>query len=176
MRRGLYPYVESDCISFGKCVKVCSQINSIQGKVNIEQEAYAAISKNHNIWRKSASGGAFAEICNIWGNQNAIIYGAGWNDFRVNYMRVTYDNLEQVLCSKYIDSDMLSCYTKVKTDLLKKEYVVFCGTPCQVADLRAYLNNEYDIFYLLTLYATAQEVQRSLVIVYQYWKISLRKK
>ena len=145
----LYPYVGTECISCGKCIKVCPQLNPIQGSVNVEQEAYAAITKNQNTWRKSASGGSFAEICKAWGDGNSIVYGAAWNNNKVIHVRVNCSNLDPVLCSKYVASDINECYSNAKKDLLAGKYVVFSGTPCQIAGLRAYLNKDYDKLLLI---------------------------
>lgn len=140
----LYPAIGESCISCGKCVKVCPQINHLSGAVETEQEVYAALSKSYSTWKKSASGGAFAEICKVWGNGTAVIYGAAWNSLKVNHIRVEYKNVDSVLCSKYVASDMRDCYRAVKKDVLNDRYVVFCGTPCQVAGLRSFLDCDYN--------------------------------
>ena len=57
--------------------------------------------------------------------------------------------MDPVLCSKYVASDINECYSNIKKDLVAGKYVVFSGTPCQVAGLKAYLNMEYDKLLLI---------------------------
>lgn len=51
--------------------------------------------------------------------------------------------------SKYFQSDTAGIYKRVLELLKRNERVLFCGTPCQVAALRAYLGREYENLYLL---------------------------
>lgn len=46
--------------------------------------------------------------------------------------------------SKYIQSDLQDTFMKVRTDLLANRSVLFSGTSCQIAGLKAYLGQDYD--------------------------------
>lgn len=46
--------------------------------------------------------------------------------------------------SKYPQSSLKCCFSEIKELLLKKQVVLFSGTPCQVYGLKAYLRNNYD--------------------------------
>ena len=48
-----------------------------------------------------------------------------------------------------MQSEMEDSFLKVKHYLLDGRYVLFCGTPCQVAGLRSFLKKDYEN--LLTL-------------------------
>lgn len=61
----------------------------------------------------------------------------------------TYKDLQAIMGSKYFQSDTAGIYKRVLELLKRNERVLFCGTPCQVAALRAYLGREYENLYLL---------------------------
>lgn len=61
----------------------------------------------------------------------------------------TSEDLHKIMGSKYFQSDTQGIYKGVSDLLKRNEKVLFCGTPCQVAALRAYLGKEYDNLFLL---------------------------
>ena len=76
---------------------------------------------------------------------------------------VSYTHLEQVVHhigvenkydikrlqgSKYVQSDIGETYFLVEEELKKGRYVLFVGTPCQVAALKRYLNKDYEKLYI----------------------------
>lgn len=140
----LYPNLTfpEKCINCGLCEKVCPNIN-IREYVNIEQKAYVALTSNDNVWRQSSSGGAFTEICNAWGDDNTYIVGAAWDGLYVHHIGVLgVKNISSLCKSKYVSSNIENVYREIR-EQLKNNKVIFCGTPCQVSGLRAYLNKDY---------------------------------
>lgn len=146
----LYPTASDQCIHCNKCKVVCPQQNS-SSIATIKQEAFAACSKDREVWKRSSSGGAFSEICYSFGDSNTLFVGAAWNDFSVQHIGVGIDNLELLCKSKYIASDLGNTFNQIKKHLLQGEKVVFCGTPCQVAGLRHFLGKEYEKLLLIDL-------------------------
>ena len=53
--------------------------------------------------------------------------------------------------SKYVQSDLRDIFKDVKVELKNGRKVLFTGTPCQTAGLRAYLNKDYENLYLCDL-------------------------
>lgn len=147
----LYPIKNDSCIECGVCVKLCPRINPVKMNLDVEQKAYAAVSKDLKIWRKSASGGAFTEICKAWNNEKSVFVGAIWDGFRVIHKVVDYSNISQLNKSKYLASELGEVFTEVKNYLLNGFRVVFSGTPCQVAGLRTFLKVDYDNLLLIDL-------------------------
>ena len=49
-----------------------------------------------------------------------------------------------MLGSKYVQSNIIDCYSEVKEKLDGGNFVLFCGTPCQIYALKGYLNKEYE--------------------------------
>lgn len=141
----LYPYASDNCIKCNLCEKVCPMINNNDIKNDFQKQAFAAVSKDLKIWKRSASGGAFSEICKAFGDENTIIVGAAWNGFEVHHILVKGVNNILPLCkSKYISSFIDDTLISIKKHLDMGEKVIFCGTPCQVSGLKSFLQKEYE--------------------------------
>lgn len=146
----LYPVAAENCISCRKCESVCP-IGCIKtSKIEYKQTAYCAVTKNRNVWMRSASGGAFSEICLAFGDSNTIVFGAAWDGLRVHHRSVEgVDNIAILCKSKYIASNPEHVFSEVKNHLRLGKKVVFCGTPCQVAGLKKYIGKEQDNLLLI---------------------------
>ena len=48
------------------------------------------------------------------------------------------ENLDKLLGSKYVQSDIGNVYKEIRTLLNDKKQILFSGTPCQVAGLKAF--------------------------------------
>lgn len=148
----LYPVASDRCIRCGRCEKVCPRLNKFEGYSCDKQVAYAAVSKDKQIWKRSASGGAFSEICRAFGDSDTLVCGAKWNGLRVEHECIVgVENIEPLCKSKYVASNLGNCFSQIKSKLENGGKVIFCGTPCQVAGLRAYLGKEYDKLLLIDL-------------------------
>lgn len=141
-----YPVVDSTkCINCGLCDKVCPQKN-----VNENSEsspAYFAFRTNNNqVLGKSSSGGAFFEIASYVIKNNGIVCGVKYDE-NMNVMHsfaTTIEELEQMQGSKYVQSDLIDVFPKIKRLLEDHKYVLFTGTPCQVAGLHFFLRKTYE--------------------------------
>ena len=139
-----YPTASSECINCGLCEQVCPIVHPILNGHNDKQSFYAGISKSFDLWQNSASGGAFSEICNAWGNAETIVIGAAWNGLDVHHVAVIgIDNIAPLRKSKYISSTTESVFRTAKDVLNRGNRVIFCGTPCQVAGLKRFLKKDY---------------------------------
>lgn len=147
----------SKCINCGKCKLVCClEKDKIQGVVDEKQEAYAAITKDNNLWKNSSSGGAFTEICKaiteLSGNEEVMYCGAVLEGKNVFHKCV--DKIEDINVfrkSKYVQSNLKDCFLKVKLALELNKYVVFSGVPCQIYGLRSFLGKKYEKLFCIDL-------------------------
>lgn len=149
----LYPVASDACIHCGKCEKVCPIQHTTRPEPDVTQKAFAAVTRDNAVWRQSASGGAFSEICRAWDDDGALIAGAAWDTgFRVHHICVQgAEQITPLRKSKYIASDLEDTFPQLKKHLQAGGKAVFCGTPCQVAGLRTYLGKEYDGLLLIDL-------------------------
>ena len=148
-----YPHANEECIDCKKCEKICPiKSNQTQIQPTIKQYSVAALTKDFNTWKRSTSGGAFTEICNSFGDDNTIVFGAKFAQFKVIHTYVIgVKNIEAFRKSKYVQSDINYSFKKAKYFLDNGKKVIFSGTPCQIAGLRSFLHKEYENLLCLDL-------------------------
>ena len=150
----IYPESTDACIHCGICERVCPIKNETpyNSKEPFSQKAYCAQSNDSAVWQRSASGGAFSEICRVLDNGNTVICGAAWDGLSVHHICVQGFKQIAPLCnSKYIESSTEDVFTEIKRFLDSGKTVVFCGTPCQVAGLKKYLGKDQENLFLIDL-------------------------
>lgn len=112
----------------------------------LKPKTYAAWSKDEENRFRSTSGGVFTELGKLIIDNGGCVIGACFNDECVveHSIAHNYEELEKLRQSKYTQSRIGDIYKVVKQKLEKDELVGFCGSPCQVAGLKSYLNMEYE--------------------------------
>ena len=141
-----YPHVDaSTCINCGACERICPILNEVS-KNAVQPEAYAAYSLDEELRADSSSGGVFSELAKTVLEKGGLVYGAAYDEsFRVYHREVaTLEDLKELRGAKYAQSCLGETFTAVKEHLDRKQELLFCGTPCQVAGLRAFLKKDYD--------------------------------
>lgn len=147
----LYPHINEElCVACNQCQEICP-INVQNNTDNLaDVKVYAMKSRDMDIRLHSTSGGAFSELAQVILNKGGCIVGAAYTqDWSVEHRIVCdMDQLEEIRRSKYQQSNIGLVYRQVKEVLLNKQDVLFCGTPCQAAGLKAYLGKEYSNLYI----------------------------
>lgn len=112
----------------------------------IEPKVYAVKHKNEEIRKQSRSGGIFTAVSDLFFEENGIVYGCILNNsFEAQHFRAENSvDRDRMRGSKYIQSDMGNIFNQVKEDLISGKKVLFSGTSCQVAGLKAFLQKKYD--------------------------------
>ncbi len=140
-----YPVIDQNlCVQCGMCKKVCAfQKEKITESNCIK--AYAC-KNSESVRMHSSSGGIFTAASDCVLNKGGVVYGACFDEAMVlRHTRATDAIGRDAMCgSKYIQSRTVGIFRRVKQDLDDNEYVLFSGTPCQVASLKSYLGKEYD--------------------------------
>jgi len=144
----LYPVVDKEkCTKCGLCNKVCHLENRFSRNDNEECLFFCAYNNEIEITRDSSSGGIFwllVEDTII--EKSGVVYGVVLkNNFYVTHERAeTLEKCKDFRKSKYLESDTGLVYQNVKRDLDNKKFVLFSGTPCQIAGLYSFLQKDYD--------------------------------
>jgi len=142
----LYPSVDVQCVGCGVCDKACPILtNQMEIVPDIEQYSVAAVSRDRATCLASSSGGAFTEICKAYGDGQTIIFGARFDGARVIHSYVIgSDNIGPFRKSKYVQSETGKSFFVARQFLEEGRKVIFSGTPCQLAGLKAYLKKNYE--------------------------------
>ena len=136
---------QEKCIDCGLCFKRCPQLNDVNSNRLDKIEVYAAKNKNIKEQKESSSGGIFSVIANYVLENNGIVFGCAFNSNIVaEHIAIKIkDELYKLRGSKYVQSNTNNTYTEVKRYLDNNKLVLYSGTPCQIAGLKAALNKDY---------------------------------
>lgn len=140
-----YPQVDAaTCIDCGLCEKVCPILSLKQAHEPLK--VFAAKNPDETIRKESSSGGIFTMLAESVIREGGIVFGARWNkDWNVEHAYTeTIEGLKAFRGSKYVQSNINDCYKKTEAFLKEGRKVLFSGTPCQIAGLKAFLRKEYD--------------------------------
>ncbi|WP_283109409.1 Coenzyme F420 hydrogenase/dehydrogenase, beta subunit C-terminal domain [Thomasclavelia spiroformis] len=147
----LYPNInQSDCINCGLCVQTCQVVNKLSLKSNLC--SYGVIGKNSDILQHSSSGALFSTLANYFiEDLKGYIVGCIMDEEGNVFHQITNEqkNIYNMCGSKYVQSTVEHVYLKVKKLLNDNQYVLFTGTPCEIAGLYNFLKRDYDT--LLTI-------------------------
>lgn len=144
----LYPVVSRElCVDCGLCETVCPIIyrdNKIEQADPID--ILAVRTKDRNVLFQSSSGGFFSILYSYVIKQGGVVFGVRYNEEMevVHSFSETLEGCIQFRGSKYVQSNIVDIYAKVKAFLKNNRLVLFTGTPCQVEGLNMFLRKRYD--------------------------------
>ncbi len=135
---------EEKCINCNKCTEKCPVLNQPHLN-NRNTKVYSAFSKDDNVLKKGSSGSIFYQLGHEIIKEGGVVYGAAFNEknelFHIGVENIL--DLNKLCKSKYLQSNCNGIYEKVKKDLNNNKKVLFCGTPCQIAGVKNYLDEDY---------------------------------
>lgn len=146
----VYPFInEEKCTHCGLCTKKCPALNLEQTKEISERLetplAYGGYIKDEEIREKSSSGGVFSILSKYVLDKGGYVCGARFTRGGIceHVIVDNWEDLAPLRGSKYVQSNINNCYKEIKNLLEQDKYVLFTGTPCQVAGLYAVLGKDY---------------------------------
>lgn len=149
----LYPYVDSTkCIDCGLCQRQCPS-NKKETKPFKFGYGFVFQEKNDTYLHNATSGGAFGVMARYILQHGGVVFGASMDKaYNINYKAVeTIEELKTLHGSKYVQSYVNNVYKHVKDCLEQQRPVLFCGCPCQVAGLKAFLRKNYEMLITMDL-------------------------
>lgn len=142
----IYPDVNEElCVSCGRCVDVCVFKDKGVGAAD-ECEVYAAVYNDTKVLEQSSSGGIFTPLAYAVLDKGGAVFGAAWNE-QMELEHICVESKEEIgrlRGSKYVQSSTKNTFKQAKKILQEGRPVCFCGTPCQIAGLKAFLGKEYE--------------------------------
>lgn len=141
----LFPHVEVEkCIECGQCDRVCHLNADMRN--DYTKTAFACVHRSKEALKKSTSGGAFSAIAERIFSLGGVVYGCGYlTPTEPHHIRIEDPkDIDRLRGSKYVQSTMGNSYKQVLEDLCAGKWILFTGTPCQVAGLKAFLGRPYE--------------------------------
>lgn len=137
----LYPMVLINrCSHCHRCLYVCQSSN---GRVErtLPLKTYVSTSKNVDEVQRSTSGGIFFHLANYFINElSGYVCGAVLDIPSMKVQHIVSNksiDLSRMQGSKYVQSDISDCYREIENCINNSKKVLFVGTPCQVAAIKA---------------------------------------
>ncbi len=124
------------------CDDVCPQTPLQKSKQSI---VIACRAKNEKIiLNGSSSGAVFQVLATYILNHNGVVFGAVLNkNFTVvHQFAKTIHELQDILGSKYVQSDISLTYKQAREFIRNGTLVLFTGTPCQIVGLKSFLGEK----------------------------------
>lgn len=143
----LQPMIQKErCTDCGLCRRTCPA--TAKPRPEPVRQAYLAYARQRELRRSSSSGGVFGCLAEKVMAQGGVVYGCAMNraqDAAEHIAAETLGDLKALQGAKYVQSDVSAILPQVRAAVLSGKKVLFSGTPCQIAGLRALLGNgQYD--------------------------------
>ena len=176
-RKELVPKIGDNCINCQACVHICPSNNNVRKYSS--NECYAVYSKSNR--ELSSSGGVATELALQIISSGGSVCGAVLSDCVVKHI-VTNDisKTDNMRGSKYVQSNIGNCYREIKNLIKAGNEVLFIGTPCQVAGIKAVVGENERLYCIdLICHGTPSPLYLEEIIKSSCWNtdnISFRNK
>lgn len=137
-----YPVIDhTRCIRCKKCYEICPDEPEDDEKV---QAVLAGYSHNCNVRLTSSSGGIFTHLAEEILERNGVVFGVEMQESKAVVCAVErVEGLQKLRGSKYVQCQIGNAYRQAERYLREGRWVLFSGTPCQIAGLYCVLRREY---------------------------------
>ncbi|MBR5839445.1 MAG: Coenzyme F420 hydrogenase/dehydrogenase, beta subunit C-terminal domain, partial [Victivallales bacterium] len=159
-RRGYFRFPEIDenlCTQCGLCLKKCPVVTAnpqSTGGDGVFPLIYGTYVKDAEIRARSSSGGMFSVLANYVLDKGGVVCGAAFTSgCKLEHVIVErQEDLAPLRGSKYLQSDTGLVYKRIKAHLDAGRIALFCGTPCQVAAMKAVAGPSADKLYTVDFF------------------------
>ncbi len=163
----LVPHVNIEkCVNCGLCLNRCPQNNDVS--LSLPLECYGAKHKDAEIIKQSSSGGIFTLLSEEVLKRGGVVFGCVFEKNASNRLAAIHtvahnqNELAGMRGSKYVQSDTALTYSEAQSYLEQDKWVLYTGTPCEIAGLKAFVNKEYET--LLTCDIICHGVSKSSIV------------
>jgi|GEM_PF-280849 len=169
----LFPHVDNElCVNCGLCQKICP-FDNIQANERQEQHSYIGITYNNDYYLESASIGVCTMIANYVLSLGGSVYGVELDETEWKARHVCINNqsdLQRIRNSKYLQSNPERSFAEVREKLKRGKIVLYTGTPCQIAGLKAFLQKDYYTLYTIDIICHGVFSPKLLPYEVGYWE------
>lgn len=148
-----YPMINQErCTNCYMCKRNCPA-NITHNNTSKFLDVYAYRNSNINELMQSTSGGAYTTLSDWIIDNGGVVCGAAFNKKFQVYHKIakTVSGRNEFRGAKYVQSMIGNVYKEIENELKRDKYVLFTGTPCQVAGLKAYLKNDYQKLFTIDI-------------------------
>jgi coenzyme F420-reducing hydrogenase beta subunit len=142
----LHPEInEAKCLNCNLCKKVCPNVET--PVFRYPKKCYASWITDKEKRKICASGGIGTTISEYVIRHGGVVFGSRYDENMNPVMAYTekMEELEYYKGSRYVQSAIDDTLLRTAKDFLRAgRLVLFVGTPCQIAGLKAYLRKDYD--------------------------------
>lgn len=146
----IYPRVEVDkCINCHLCEISCPMLKE-RATLCTEIESYPRFFAGQLINEQDllsvSSGGAFWAFSQFVVDKGGVVYGAVQEnvDEIYHFRADDLEGIQRIRRSKYFQSDTMLTMRQARDDLKRGYLVLYSGTGCQIAGLKAFLGKDFD--------------------------------
>lgn len=171
----LYPILDEEkCIQCGLCDVICPMISkNHQENINFNGSAFLITSKNEKFGFNSATVGLCTYLSLEYIQNKGVSFGAVLNESEWKAKHICANNanmVEKTRNSKYLQSETRDTYSKVKSLLKDKINVLYIGTPCQIAGLKAFLRKPYEQLLTVDIVCHGVFSPKLIPLEVEYWE------
>lgn len=175
-----FPVINNDlCTNCGLCEKICPMGEDHRANSDEKQKSYLAISDNPEHYLKSATIGICTLLAKYFVKKSGKVFGVALdeNTWKTSHICVSDESdIERIRNSKYIQSDPQDTYSQTKQLLKQGIHILYIGTPCQIAGLKAYLQKDYDNLLTIDLICHGVYSYKLIKKEVDYWENRLHGK
>lgn len=175
----VYPVVdENKCVKCGLCEKTCPvQMDSHEAlPYYSRQKFFMATNKHTSDALNCATIGVCTMISKMLYSKGWCIYGVSLDEnswYACHSKAKSIIDIDKFSNSKYVQSDTKSTFSEVRKDLIEGRKVLYVGTPCQIAGLKAFLRKTYNNLYTVDLFCHGVYSHKILKSEISYWERKL---
>ncbi len=174
----LFPEIDPEkCVYCGVCDKTCPVSGNNQANHFTGQQSYLITTNEKFYFLESATIGLCTMLAYHVVEQGGYVFGVFLEEkeYKAKHIRVnTKEGIESIRNSKYVQSDTNNSFSEVKRLLQKDRNVLYIGTPCQIAGLKAFLRKDYDNLLTLDLICHGTYSYKLLQKEIEYWEKRLQ--
>ena len=140
----LYPVIDKkQCDNCGICNTTCEDYKRQRYCKKRPLQIKACQTKDEKWLIESTAGGFFPTMAQWIIEQKGVVFGTAYdaNMKPIVCKATSIDDIYKFNGSKYVQSDLSGALSQIKSELENKKWVLFSGTPCQVAAVKTLCND-----------------------------------